>query len=176
MPLGLISFKLILEHPGETASITIHLSETAPAGAKWFKHDLQSGWQDYSAHANFSADGNSVTLLLEDGGAGDGDGAVNGIIIDPSGLVLPAAAPTQPDAADGTVVIAGGGSGGGGGGCFVTSASLVSCYGIRPPEMRWFVLAQKSVHQVAGEMGPVSVLLVLSLMTVAGIRGRNKKR
>ena len=107
-PLGLISFKIVVDHVGDTAEVTVYLSEPAPAKAMWYRYDAINGWEDYSAHAVFSADRTSVTLELADGSFGDTDGAANTIIIDPSGLGVNASG--------------GGGSGGGGGGCFISSA------------------------------------------------------
>ena len=108
LPLGLISFKLTVSTPGDNAQVTVYLSETA-SDAKWYKYDRLNGWQDYSAHAIFNADGKSVTLEFKDGGYGDADGAANGIIVDPSGL-------------DSTAGNDGGGDDSGGGSCFIGTA------------------------------------------------------
>jgi hypothetical protein len=86
MPLDVICFRFHVEQVGDTATITIFLSDPVPEGSKWYKYDLQSGWQDYSSHAVFSADRKKLTLELTDGGIGDGDGVANGVILDPSGL------------------------------------------------------------------------------------------
>ena len=114
LPSALVAYKLLLYQPGQQAWVTIHLSDSVPAGATWVKHDAVNGWQDYSNHAVISADRQSVTIEVKDGGYGDADGCANGIIIDPAGLST---------AADGdsssTAAIAEGG--GGGGGCFVTT-------------------------------------------------------
>jgi hypothetical protein len=110
MPLGLICFKLTVDNPGDIAQVTVYLSEPAPSGAKWYKHDPVNGWQDYSADATFSGDRRSVTLELQDGDYGDCDGAANGYIVDPSGPGVVAAPPPPPA------------GGGGGGGCFISSA------------------------------------------------------
>ncbi|MFO7716642.1 choice-of-anchor U domain-containing protein [Desulfosarcina sp.] len=108
LPLEMVAYKLILTQPGQQAWVTIDLSGPAPAGARWVKYDEVNGWEDYSDHAQFSADRRSVTLSVKDGGFGDADGVVNGIIIDPSGLA------TNPESGIST-------SGGGGGGCFLTT-------------------------------------------------------
>lgn len=87
---SLVSIKLAL-HSGETtASYTVYLSEPAPPNALWYKYDLENGWEPY-AHATFSDDRKSVTILLVDGGDGDDDGVQNGIIVDPSGVGYPLA-------------------------------------------------------------------------------------
>ncbi|MEJ5358312.1 MAG: choice-of-anchor U domain-containing protein [Desulfobacterales bacterium] len=106
LPFGLIRLRLSVPG-GEEAQVRIYLSEAAPVGAKWYKYDPISGWQDYSANAVFSADRKSVTLTLKDGGAGDADRVVNGEILDPGGVGV----------ADSTE-----GGGGGGGGCFLAAA------------------------------------------------------
>jgi hypothetical protein len=83
MPVGLTSFRLIVNNPGDTAQVTLYFSIAVPA--RWYKWDPVNGWQDYSAHATLSADRTSVTLQLTDGGEGDLDGTANEVIIDPSG-------------------------------------------------------------------------------------------
>jgi hypothetical protein len=69
-----------------------------------------------------------VVLHLTDGGPGDLDGVVNGIIVDPSGPDALATEQTDPDddtdtdPDDGSAT-GGSGGGGGGGGCFITTAA-----------------------------------------------------
>lgn len=82
---GLISFKLYLEPDMTTASITVLFTEPAPENAEWFKFNSDEGWKAYP-NVVFSEDRKSMTILLEDGGAGDQDGVANGVIVDPSGL------------------------------------------------------------------------------------------
>ena len=115
-PFGLINFKLVMNQPGDSAEIKIYFSEPAPEGSRWFKYDpIEATWTDYTGQTDFSADRRSMTLHLEDGGDGDADGTVNGIIVDPSGVVASSSG-------------SGSGSGGGDGlidsaGCFITTAS-----------------------------------------------------
>ncbi len=86
-PFGLINFKLVMDQPGDPAEITVYFSEPVPDGGRWYKYDpIEATWTDYSSQADFSADRRSVTLYLEDGGDGDADGTINGIIVDPSGV------------------------------------------------------------------------------------------
>ncbi len=108
LPFGVISFRLQVANPGDTARVTIYLSEAAPEGYGWYKYDSINGWQDYSAHATFSEDRKSVTLELKDGGYGDADGVANGIIVDPSGPAF-----VQSDST--------GGTGNSFAGCFISS-------------------------------------------------------
>ena len=82
---SVISFKLYLEEGVDTASVKIYFTNPAPQDAIWYKYDLEDGWTPYP-HAELSADGLSVTLIVEDGGMGDQDGVVNGIIVDPAAL------------------------------------------------------------------------------------------
>jgi len=124
-PFGLINFKLRLNQHGDQAVITVYFSEPAPADSRWLKYDpIEATWTDYTSQVDFSEDRRSLTLYLEDGGEGDADGTVNGIIVDPSGLSVSSAST---------------GSGGGGGsdgdslnfgeglpyvnGCFISTAS-----------------------------------------------------
>ncbi len=88
-PFGLINFKLVVDQPGDSAEIKIYFSEPAPADGRWFKYDpIEATWTDYSSQTVFSSDRRSLTLYLEDGGEGDADGTVNGIIVDPSGVAV----------------------------------------------------------------------------------------
>jgi len=116
IPLGLISFKLEVNTAGDIAAVTVYLSEPAPSEVKWYKHDSINGWQDYSAHATFSADRTSVTLVLKDGDYGDADGAANGLIVDPSGPVF---APDADGRATCRVTMEEG--------CFIGTAAYGSC-------------------------------------------------
>ena len=108
IPLGLVSFRLTVENPGDTSEITIYFSRPLDKDAVWYKYDPVNGWQDFSANARFSHNMKNVTLTLTDGGAGDADGVANGVIVDPSGpAVTDGTVPSAPAAA------------GGGGGCFI---------------------------------------------------------
>lgn len=121
MPMNLIGFRLLVE-PGAEAEVTIYFSEKLPRRAKWYKHDIEDGWQDFSDYTEFSttADGRTkVTLTLKDGGIGDEDGIANGIIVDPSGPGLESLDETVED----TVGISETGAGAdSGGGCFIGSS------------------------------------------------------
>ena len=120
LPLGLISFRLEMDHTGGVARIRVYFSEPAPDTAVWLKHDIINGWQDYAAHATFSPDRLSAELEIQDGGFGDADGVANGVIIDPSGFGI---ATGDTDGAADTRALGGSSSsasGGGGGGCFLS--------------------------------------------------------
>ncbi len=107
LPFGLFTLSLAVPNAGDSTTVTVYFSEAVDVDAVWYKNDPVTGvWSEFSG-AVFSADRLSVALTLTDGGAGDGDGIANGIIVDPSG---PGINPTTPDPAPDT-------SGGGGGGC-----------------------------------------------------------
>jgi len=82
---GIISFKLYLADNVTTTTIAVHFTQPAPADAQWYKYDLESGWVVYP-NVEFSTDRRTIYISLEDGGAGDQDSVVNGVIVDPSGL------------------------------------------------------------------------------------------
>ena len=115
LPLGLVCFKLDVDNAGDTATVTVYLSEEADSDAKWYKYDFIDGWQDDAGRAVFSESGKAVTLTLEDGGDGDVDGVENGIIVDPSGI---GTASFQASEA-----FSRGRDGGEGDGCFISSLS-----------------------------------------------------
>lgn len=104
---GLIKFRLSNIFPiGNTVQV---LLEPQHAITGIFKYDLMKGWHA----ANATNNGNGTWwLTLTDGGDGDADGIVNGIIVDPSGLVT-GTTPTS------TLQL---GDSGGGGGCFIATA------------------------------------------------------
>ena len=90
LPYGMVSFRIEVDQPGDTAYVTFHLSDPAPEDARWYKYDLANGWYDFTSQVTFSPNRKKVTMRLTDGGLGDGDGAVNGVILDPSGLAAAA--------------------------------------------------------------------------------------
>lgn len=125
-PMGLVHFKLAVPNPGDTATVVIYFSEALPEGLAWYKYTPAKGWHSYAEHATIAADGKSVTVELQDGGFGDADGVVNGMIVDPSGVGYVTVANTTSPTAVVSSGEGGGGTGGGGGGCFIgTAGSMI---------------------------------------------------
>ena len=82
MPFALINFKIAVAKPGDTAVVKLYFSKTASYFSKWYLYDAMADrWYDFSAYAKFAGDRRSVTLTLTDGGPGDADGVVNGVIV-----------------------------------------------------------------------------------------------
>ena len=108
---GLIDFKIKVDTPGSSTTVTILLPESVPEGYKWYKYSQTQGWYDFSPNVSFSSERNQLSFTLVDGGTGDDDGERDGIIADPSGLGLAPAdsAPTNTESS----------GGGGSGGCFI---------------------------------------------------------
>jgi hypothetical protein len=97
MPFGIVSFRLEGGIAGSTATVTVSFDEELEEGMSWWKYGPILGnpiahWYEFSGA---SISGNTVTLTITDGGEGDDDGEVNGVIVDPGGLgmLLPAVAP-----------------------------------------------------------------------------------
>ena len=84
-PDGLVSFNVQGVGQGATVQVTTTWPSPIPHGAVYYKVD-DSGFHAFDG-AEF--DGSTVTLTLTDGGAGDADGTVNGVIDDPGGVALP---------------------------------------------------------------------------------------
>jgi chitinase len=119
MPMNLIGFRLLVE-TGAEVEVVIYFSEKLPGNAKWFKHDIQDGWQDISEHTVFThtKDGRTkVTFTLKDGGFGDEDGVANGVIVDPSGPGFSSLEETVIDAVGTSDNVSS--ESGSGGGCFI---------------------------------------------------------
>jgi chitinase len=117
---GLVGFKLYLPDGVTTTSVTLHFSKQVPQGAKLYKYSLDSGWQVYE-NAAFASNGKSVTLVLTDGGPGDEDGIVNGVIVDPIGVAYPDS--TTSEGVSLTTGATSGGGSGGGSGCFISTGA-----------------------------------------------------
>ena len=117
IPLGLLGFKLLVLTPGDSAEVLVYFPEAVPGDAKWYKHDSINGWRDYSDYVSFNEDGKSLSLSLQDGGYGDADGTVNGVIVDPGGLSFTPSADTPEEH---TPTVEGGD---GGGGCFISTSA-----------------------------------------------------
>jgi hypothetical protein len=115
---GLISYRLRVKQPGDTASLKIYYSGGILESDTFFKYDTISGWQDYSDHTTFNDDGQSVTLKIEDGAYGDSDGIANGVIVDPLGIA------TEGATFSGDITSSS--ESGGGGGCFIATAAFGS--------------------------------------------------
>jgi hypothetical protein len=83
---GLVRFKVAVPSPGDSAVVRIALPRSFPTDAAWVKYDSTHGWQDLTelGLAEFS-DARTVVLQLTDGGFGDADLTVNGVIVDPGG-------------------------------------------------------------------------------------------
>jgi len=134
IPFGTVNFKLIVDTPGDEAVVTVYFSEPVPEQGRWYKYDpMHHTWSDFSSHAVFSADRKSMTLTLRDGGAGDADGVVNGIIIDPAGVagvVLPSSSSGGDNLVEGVVGgignIVGSVGSAAGGGCFIASSGAAA--------------------------------------------------
>jgi hypothetical protein len=107
---GLIEFKIRVDKPGSSTTVTIFLPEPVPEDYKWYKYSRTQGWYDFSANVSFNSERNQLSFILADGGTGDDDSEQNGIIEDPSGLGVAPADSTSTDSNR---------SGGGSGGCFI---------------------------------------------------------
>jgi hypothetical protein len=97
---GMFAFAIddLSVNPAAPASVqvTVYLPEAPTSLSGWYKFDEANALvSDFSAYARVQ--GNHMTLNLVDGGAGDQDGVVNGVILDPSGPAIVALPPPPPD-------------------------------------------------------------------------------
>ena len=91
-PHGFFSFNIIGLTPGQTVVVTITLPDNVPVGTEYWKyHASEGGWIQIPMDSD---DGdNVITITLVDGGLGDDDGTVNGVIVDQGGPGIPKALP-----------------------------------------------------------------------------------
>jgi hypothetical protein len=109
-PDGLVSYQVIDVVPGSTVTVKVTFPSGIPAGSKLYK----VGPAGFTEVVNPAIQGHSVTLTLTDGGQGDSDGLVNGVIVDPVGVAVPAASGT------GSIDLS---TASGGGGCSVVGGT-----------------------------------------------------
>jgi hypothetical protein len=131
MLFGLIDMEIKVASPGDTTTVTIYLPAPVTPEHTWYKYTAAGGWTNYSGYAEFNATRDQVTLTLTDGGPGDDDGVVNGVIVDPSGpgvAPLSSSSSSQPLSATSA-------DWGGGGGCFIAAAGCETR--VESPARRW---------------------------------------
>ncbi len=118
----LVSFRVAGVQVGGTITVDITFPSVA-SGAKYFKVD-DNGFSEFSG-AVFN--GNTVTLTLTDGGAGDEDGQPNGEILEPGGVGTPGVDNIICPTCVGNTSNSGGGEGNiSGGKCFIATAAYGS--------------------------------------------------
>ena len=84
-PYGVVAFTVSMCEPGATIDVTIDYGETLPAeGAAW-KTD------PWTQIEGATISGSELSYSVTDGGPLDSDGSVNGVIVDPVGIGIPAA-------------------------------------------------------------------------------------
>jgi hypothetical protein len=114
---GLVNCEIQGVPPGGTVEVDLTLTEPVPAGSKVYTAST-AGFREV---ANPSIQGNTLTLKLIDGGAGDGDGTANGVIVESVGVAAPVASgggsldlSTSSSSGGGCTVAPGSASGGAG--------------------------------------------------------------
>lgn len=99
-------------NPGQSVTVTLTFPNAQGSGPyDYWKYgrefgnpDPQDRWYKLPG-AMFSPDGKTVTFMLTDGGIGDSDGIVNGVIQDPGGPALRTASPAFTSAATATFMV-----------------------------------------------------------------------
>ncbi|SEA54619.1 IPTL-CTERM sorting domain-containing protein [Marinobacterium iners] len=87
LPHGAVSLRLTNGTPGSNATVVLTYPENLPAGTRYYKYGptADNPADHWYAYPGAVISGNTITLTLTDGGAGDSDLSVNGIIADPGG-------------------------------------------------------------------------------------------
>ncbi len=90
LPHGAVSLRLTDGMPGSNATVVLAYPENLPAGTRYYKYGptTDNPTDHWYAYPGAVISGNTITLTLTDGGAGDSDLSVNGIIDDPGGPAL----------------------------------------------------------------------------------------
>ncbi|MBF0113011.1 MAG: hypothetical protein HQK74_09800 [Desulfamplus sp.] len=114
---GVIDLKLKVKE-GDSANLIVYFPEPLKDGVTAYKYSPvdSKGWYDYSDFITVSSDRTKAYLTLMDGGPGDDDGKVDGIISDPIAFGEKPKTTSEtinpPQSSD---------DGGGGGGCFIST-------------------------------------------------------
>ncbi|MFV2055001.1 MAG: choice-of-anchor U domain-containing protein [Thiohalomonadales bacterium] len=93
LPVGMFAFRIHglpidISNPA-TVNIEVNLPQLATGKLIWYKYDISSDTlSNFSSNAVVTND--KVSISLVDGGDGDADGVINGVIVDPSGPVIEA--------------------------------------------------------------------------------------
>ena len=87
LPHGAVSLRLTDGTPGSNATVVLTYPLDLPAGTRYYKYGptADNPTDHWYAYPGAVISGNTITLTLTDGGAGDSDLSVNGIIDDPGG-------------------------------------------------------------------------------------------
>ncbi len=111
----LIDMKIKVPSAGERTHVTFYLAEPLPDNSTLYHYSLEDNlWTDYSEFTEFSYTGDQVKVLLADGGVGDDDGTVNGVIVDPFVFVLGSGDDSSSPLPE---------ESGGRGGCFISTSA-----------------------------------------------------
>jgi hypothetical protein len=92
-PHGFFSFTITNITPGSTVTITITFPSNVPANTQYWKC-INGQWVDVTSLIGDNDGDNVLTLTITDGGLGDADGQVNGVITDPGGPATRISTPT----------------------------------------------------------------------------------
>jgi hypothetical protein len=89
LPYGLVDLSARVARAGESVEVRISLPEPAPLGAEWLVWENSRGWSPDDSIAGFSPDRRQIILYLTDGGPGDANDTVDGLIESRSTMGLP---------------------------------------------------------------------------------------
>jgi PKD repeat protein len=151
---GLVAYRLDVPQQGGTVQVKVYYEKDISGATRYYLYDTVNGWQDYTQYTTFNPDGHSVTVELQDGGHGDSDGVVNGIIVDPGGV---AGAATGGLGADS----------GAGGGCFIATAKHTEHHDWLQPIIRILLIPLIGVSYILTRTSLLITILVGFLLIIS---------
>ncbi len=88
-PFGLITYRFLLKDSSQCiAKIKIYFSDPIPSNMTMYVYDPFAGLENYAEYFTVSPDRESAVMEFKDGGYGDADGIINGVIVNSGSIVL----------------------------------------------------------------------------------------
>lgn len=82
----LFTYRILVDEPGAESLVTLYFSGDTTPQTGWICYDASGEWNDDISEIYPQAGTSMVIRMVEDGGAEDADGVVNGVIIDVLGI------------------------------------------------------------------------------------------
>lgn len=80
LPMGMLAYKIQVDPPGQIVQIDLLVSKPLDGNFSWVRHTNGNDFEEFNGRA-LQSKNSGITLMMQDGGSEDADGAVNGSIV-----------------------------------------------------------------------------------------------